>query len=128
MNLEEVAKRAGVSNAQVAGDTARAVRTLLGFGIEALVMTRGRNGAAIFGRDGSMVEAEPYPVEIYNTLGAGDSFAAGLLYGRFNGWDWRRSARMGNACGAIVVTRHGCANHMPYEKEALEFVENRGGL
>jgi 5-dehydro-2-deoxygluconokinase len=35
---------------------------------------------------------------------------------------------MGNACGAIVVTRHGCANFMPYEAEALGFVEERGGF
>jgi 5-dehydro-2-deoxygluconokinase len=35
---------------------------------------------------------------------------------------------MGNACGAIVVTRHGCANFMPYEQEALSFIEERGGF
>jgi 5-dehydro-2-deoxygluconokinase len=35
---------------------------------------------------------------------------------------------MGNACGAIVVTRHGCANHMGYEEEVLRFVEERGGF
>ena len=28
---------------------------------------------------------------------------------------------MGNACGAIVVTRHGCANFMGYHDEVLEF-------
>lgn len=42
--------------------------------------------------------------------------------------NWYRAARMGNACGAIVVTRHGCANFMPYEEEALAFVEERGGF
>jgi 5-dehydro-2-deoxygluconokinase len=35
---------------------------------------------------------------------------------------------MGNACGAIVVTRHGCANFMPYEREALAFIDERGGF
>jgi 5-dehydro-2-deoxygluconokinase len=67
-------------------------------------------------------------VEIYNTIGAGDAFAAGLLYGHLRGWDWRKAARMGNACGAIVVTRHGCSNFMPYEQEALDFVASRGGF
>ena len=69
-----------------------------------------------------------YLVEVCNVLGAGDAFASGFLYGYLKGWDWYRSARMGNACGAIVVTRHGCANFMPYEKEALTFVEAQGGF
>ncbi|HEX9893259.1 MAG TPA: PfkB family carbohydrate kinase, partial [Gemmatimonadales bacterium] len=69
-----------------------------------------------------------FPVEVYNVLGAGDAFASGLIYGTSKGWDWYKSARMGNACGAIIVTRHGCANFMPYEHEALEFVEQHGGF
>jgi hypothetical protein len=54
-----------------------------------------------------------FPVTVLNTVGAGDAFAGGLLYGRCQGWDWRASVRLANACGAIVVTRHGCAAAMP---------------
>jgi 5-dehydro-2-deoxygluconokinase len=32
---------------------------------------------------------------------------------------------MGNAMGAIVVTRQGCANFMPSETEALELLESK---
>ena len=74
------------------------------------------------------IDAPGFPVEIYNVLGAGDAFAAGLIYGYLHGWDWYKSARMGNACGAIVVTRHGCANFMGYEQEVLEFIQSRGGF
>ena len=59
---------------------------------------------------------------------AGDAFGAGFLYGRVNGWDWYRSARLGNACGAIVVTKHGCANFMPTLPEVESFVAPFGGL
>jgi hypothetical protein len=31
-----------------------------------------------------------------------------------------KSARLGNACGAIVVTKHGCANFMPTYDEVME--------
>ena len=49
-----------------------------------------------------------------NVLGAGDAFASGFLCtGCLQGWPLERAARMGNATGAIVVTRHGCANFMP---------------
>jgi hypothetical protein len=52
----------------------------------------------------------------------------GRLYGYLKGWDWHQAARIGNACGAIVVTRHGCANFMPYEHEALAFINEHGGF
>ena len=50
------------------------------------------------------------------------------IYGFLEGWDHYKSCRMGNACGAIVVTRHGCANFMPYHDELFAFVEEKGGF
>ncbi len=117
-----------VSGAQVAGDTATAVARLLSHGPQALVMKCGARGSQVHLASGEVVHAPGFPVEVYNVLGAGDAFASGFIYGYLHGWDWYRSARMGNACGAIVVTRHGCANFMPYEQEALEFIASRGGF
>lgn len=105
-----------------------AARSILELGPGALVLKRGAAGATVYLASGEVIDAAPFPVEVCNVLGAGDAFASGLLYGYLNRWDWRRSARMGNACGAIVVTRHGCANFMPYEQEALEFIAARGGF
>jgi 5-dehydro-2-deoxygluconokinase len=117
-----------VSGAQVSGDVLKAVAAILTAGPEALVLKRGGDGTTVYLKSGEKVEAATFPVEVHNVLGAGDAFASGFLYGYLKGWDWHRSARMGNACGAIVVTRHGCANFMPYEQEALTFIEERGGF
>lgn len=117
-----------VSGAHVRGDVRKGIETILAAGPEALVMKQGRDSTMIHLRDGQSIEAGPFPVEIYNVLGAGDAFASGFLYGQIKGWDWYKSARMGNACGAIVVTRQGCANSMPFEHEALAFIEERGGF
>lgn len=117
-----------VSGARVSGDVLQAVNKILAAGPDALVLKRGGEGTTVYLQGGETVEAATFPVEVYNVLGAGDAFASGFLYGYLKGWDWYRSARMGNACGAIVVTRHGCANFMPYEKEALAFVEAQGGF
>jgi 5-dehydro-2-deoxygluconokinase len=117
-----------VSDAHIAGDVERAVATLLAHGPQALVMKRGSHGARVHLAGGAIIDAPGFPVEVYNILGAGDAFGSGFLYGYLHGWDWYQSARMGNACGAIVVTRHGCANFMPYEQEALDFVAARGGF
>ena len=108
---------AQVSDARVGGDLEAAVATLLGGGLKALVEKRGAEGARVHLPDGRRIDAPGFPVEVYNILGAGDAFAAGFLYGYVHGWDWRRAARLGNACGAIVVTKHGCANFMPTHDE-----------
>ena len=108
-------------------DVAAAAKALLGCGAELLVVKRGAQGASVYPSGGDVIDAAPFAVEVCNVLGAGDAFASGFVYGYLNGWDPHRSARMGNACGAIVVTRHGCANFMPYEQEALDFIDERGG-
>jgi 5-dehydro-2-deoxygluconokinase len=105
------------------------IKELLAAGsAEALVVKRGARSTFVCTRGGETIEAATFPVEVLNVLGAGDAFAGGFLYGYLKGWDWHQSARMGNACGAIVVTRHGCANFMPYEQEALAFIQERGGF
>jgi 5-dehydro-2-deoxygluconokinase len=111
------------------GALRRNVEELLAAGsADALVVKRGARSTVVCLRGGETIEAATFPVEVLNVLGAGDAFAGGFLYGYLKGWDWQRSARMGNACGAIVVTRHGCANFMPYEQEALAFIQERGGF
>ena len=117
-----------ISNPNIDGDMKTAITTILNGGPEALVVKLGSDGADIYLKCGEVIHAPPFPVDIYNTLGAGDAFASGFIYGILNGWDWRQSARLGNATGAIVVTRHGCANFMPTMEEVDAFVAQRGGL
>ena len=117
-----------VSDARVSGDLAAAIAMLLAAGPTALVEKRGARGACIHQKDGACLDVAGFPVEVYNILGAGDAFAAGFIYGYVNEWPWYAAARLGNACGAIVVTRHGCANFMPTMEEVERFVAPRGGL
>lgn len=117
-----------ISGAQVAGDLAAAVQTMQRHGPKTIVVKRGERGATLFERGQPARDVPGFPVEVYNVLGAGDAFAAGFIYGLVQGWDAYKSARMGNAGGAIVVTRHGCANFMAYEQEALKFIADRGGF
>ncbi len=117
-----------ISDTHVQGDTERAIATLLSMGPEALILKTGSRGSRIYLKRGEVIEAPGYPVEVYNILGAGDAFGGGFLYGYINGWGWKKASRLGNACGAIVVTKHGCANFMPTLPEVEAFVSTRGGL
>lgn len=113
---------------EIRGDLEANLHALLTKGPGALVVKRGARGSEVWLPNGNVVQAPGFPVEVLSVLGAGDAFAAGFIYGRLQGWDWYRSARMGNACGAIVVTRIGCADFTPYLEEVLEFIEARGGF
>ena len=64
-----------------------------------------------------------FPVEVFNVLGAGDAFMAGFLSGWLAGAPLAECGRIGNACGAIVVSRHGCAPAMPTAPELADFLD-----
>ncbi|MBC7812131.1 MAG: 5-dehydro-2-deoxygluconokinase, partial [Burkholderiales bacterium] len=105
-----------------------AVARLLAGVRKAVVFKRGEAGSTVYTTDGKVYDAPPFHVEVLNVLGAGDAYASGFIYGHLQGWDWGQAARMGNATGAIVVTRQGCANDMPTLEEALALVEAQGGF
>lgn len=120
-----------ISDARVGGDVDAAIQSVLALGPRVLLQKRGAAGSRVHlaASDGApqQVDAPGFPVEVFSILGAGDAFASGALYGFVQGWDWYKVARLGNACGAIVVTKPGCANFMPTLDEVTAFVEEHGG-
>jgi 5-dehydro-2-deoxygluconokinase len=120
-----------VSDARVGGDVDAAIAALLALGPRALLQKRGAAEACVHlaGPSGAptRLDVPGFPVAVVNILGAGDAFAAGFLAGYVRGWDWDRAVRLGNACGAILVTQPGCANFMPTGAEVDQFVAAHGG-
>jgi 5-dehydro-2-deoxygluconokinase len=98
-----------------------------------LVVKRGPMGCAVIDGPipGSLDDAYNYKgveVEVLNVLGAGDAFIAGFLKGWVNGADYDVCSRYANACGALVVSRHGCAPAMPSMVELEYFLSNADKL
>lgn len=121
-------KHQQISAPDIKGDINASIERILRLGPEVLIVKRGSKGASIHLRDGSATAVPGFPVEVLNVLGAGDAFASGFIYGYLQGWDLYKACRLGNASGAWVVQKPGCANDMPYHKELMQFVESRGGL
>jgi 5-dehydro-2-deoxygluconokinase len=121
-----------ISDARVSGDIDAAISALLSLGPRVLAQKRGAAGSSVHlvsnGGLTSQIDVPGFPVEVQNILGAGDAFASGLLCGFVKGWDWYKAARLGNACGAILVTKHGCANFMPTYDEVTAFIQDHGGF
>ena len=117
-----------VSDTKVEGDTRSGIAFMLGLGPQAVIEKIGPQGARVHLKGGEVIDVPGFPVEVTNILGAGDAFGGGFIYGLVKGWGWYKSARLGNACGAIVVTEHGCANFMPTLPEVEAFTRPYGGL
>jgi 5-dehydro-2-deoxygluconokinase len=117
-----------ISAPEIKGNIDLSIQRILKAGPEVLIVKRGAKGATIFHKDGRQQEVPGFPVEILNVLGAGDAFASGFIYGYLQGWDLYKACRLGNASGAWVVQKAGCANDMPYYKEVMDFADSRGGL
>ena len=93
-----------------------------------LVVKRGGRGVSVYRSDGDIIHKVGFNVKVLNTVGAGDAFASGLIYGYLQGWDWEQCCQMGNACGALTVTRHGCSAVFPTHQEAIDFIDKHGGF
>src|SRR5260370_35731129 len=74
------------------------------FGWEAVCVTRGARGCALLIGNES-TEADGYPVEVADTVGAGEAFAAALLHGLSSEWPPARIADFPNRVGAPAPIR-----------------------
>ena len=95
-----------------------------------VVLKRGAAGCTVFepGDIGGLEQGEHmggFPVEVFNTVGAGDAFLSGFLKAWLDGKPWAACGRLGNACGALVVARHGCTPAMPSTVELDRFLAMR---
>lgn len=111
-------------------DTVAALRAVRALTPATLVCKRGAKGAVAFAGDipDSLDDGEMgpgFPIEVFNVLGAGDGFFAGLLRGWLDDESWPKALEYANACGAFAVSRHGCAPAYPSWEE-LQFFLKRG--
>jgi len=63
-------------------------------------------------------------VDVLNVLGAGDAFMSGFLRGWLRNKDYETCCTYANACGALVVSRHGCAPAIPSAEELDYYIAN----
>ncbi len=97
--------------------TARGFRDL---GYKNFIVTFGEQGVLV-GRGDAMWVEEPYrPKVIADTIGAGDAFAAGFLYGHLGGQPEKKCIRFGLACAKeTLATRETVSGIL-----SPEFLEN----
>lgn len=89
-------------------------------GVEKVAIKLGRDGAYALD-EASAEHVPPFAVRAKDETGAGDAFAAGLIYGLLRNWPLRRAVRLGNAVGALSTTAVGATTALPDLQTALGF-------
>jgi len=87
-------------------------------GIPTTVLTRGKQGALVYHR-GTIIHVPIIDVPVADTVGAGDSFSAGFLYGYFQTGDAGKGARLAAELSSFVASRSGA---IPSYNEHIEGV------
>ncbi|WP_301172443.1 MULTISPECIES: 5-dehydro-2-deoxygluconokinase [Brevibacillus] len=97
-------------------------RKWFGYHAKIVVIKHGKEGSIAYTRDASY-KGKAYPSKVLKTFGAGDSYAAGFIYGLLQGWEIDRCMSFGGAAASIVISRHSCSEAMPTVQEITDYID-----
>jgi sugar/nucleoside kinase (ribokinase family) len=89
--------------------------------VDTLAVKLGAAGA-LGARHGCLARVPTLPVAVKDTVGAGDSFDAGFIYGFLHAWPLERSLRLGTVCGALSTQKPGGTAAQPGLAEATGYL------
>lgn len=98
----------------------KAFEAILDLGPSIVSVTHGAEGSTILTKD-EKFSAPSFKVEVVDTTGAGDAYAAGLVVGLLTGMPLERIPYFGNAVSALKITKKGAMN-VPTREEVEKFM------
>jgi len=102
-------------------DPRRQAERLLEVGAGTVIVTMGERGLVAVSRDVTIELSAPQ-VDFVEPSGAGDGFAAGLVYGLLQGWALERCLEHASVIGASACTALGCTAGLFTRPEADAFL------
>jgi len=107
----------------IAGKTTldAAVDTMLDF-VPIIAVKMGEKGAILFTKTKQYHEPA-LAVKVVDTVGAGDSFDAGVIYGLLSGFSLDKCLRAGIICGSLNTRKAGGISGQPYSDEFMMHFE-----
>ncbi|MBO5378167.1 MAG: carbohydrate kinase family protein [Ruminiclostridium sp.] len=89
-----------------------------------VIITRGEK-EMIYGRKGQPIKKmKPFSTQVKSTLGAGDTFKAGCVYGLLHGMSDDEIVRFASACSAIAISRFPLPLNPPTMDEVKELLNS----
>lgn len=114
-NLHEATRITGCDTMEASAAALRkAVR-------DTVVITNGSHGATAYGTTGQAFCL--YPVKAVDSVGTGDAFDAGFLFGYVQGHTLKQCTQFGAACGSFVAQRIGGGASGPTAAEVYTLIQ-----
>ena len=85
---------------------------------ENVALTLGKNGSLLM-HQGEAIPIEGVPVVAIDSTGAGDMYAAGILYGITNGMTWKQAGRLASHAAARIVSQLGARLQCRFTREEI---------
>jgi sugar/nucleoside kinase (ribokinase family) len=85
----------------------------------------GDQGSYVEDENGRSFSKPAYKVNVVDTTGAGDGWAAAFEFGLIQRWDLETCITVANAVGAFVVTKRGAITALPTRGELQSFLKQR---
>lgn len=112
----------GLEEAEIIFDTVNPkeiIEACSNFGISAVAIKLGENGSIGF-KNGEYIETAAVKAsKVVDTVGAGDGFDVGFVYGILNNWSLNRTLLFANTIGSMVVSVAGDNEGLPLLEEVL---------
>ncbi len=93
-----------------------------GYHAKIVVIKHGMKGSTAYTCDGESYSIKPFPVQARKGFGGGDGYAAGFLYGLFNGWEIIDCLEFGSAEASMMVRSNNCSDDLPTEEQVRSFI------
>jgi sugar/nucleoside kinase (ribokinase family) len=90
---------------------------------ENVALTMSEHGSILM-HQGEVIPIEGVPVKAVDTTGAGDMYAAGILYGVTNGLSWRQAGRLASHAAARIVGQLGARLQEPLSDREIRAITN----
>jgi sugar/nucleoside kinase (ribokinase family) len=86
---------------------------------ENVALTLGKNGSILM-HENEVIAIEGVDVDAVDTTGAGDMYAAGVLYGITNGLSWKQAGHLGSHAAGRIVSQFGARLPERFSREEIE--------
>ena len=117
-NLHEAQRLSGAHAPEICA------RALMDAGVKSVALKLGAAGCLIGSPEG-LFRVPGFAIAARDSTGAGDSFGAGVIAGFLGGLDWRSTAVLGNALGALAASGGGAGAMPPTPPDVLAFLRQQ---
>ncbi len=109
-----------------AGMAPEEIMALLQESTDGLVILTQGAGEMLYGRKGEEIKRmKPFSVEVKSTLGAGDTFKAGCVYGLLKGMSDDELVRFASACAGVAISRFPLPLYPPKTEEVNALINTQ---